>query len=110
MELREQRGILLRIYIREDDRIEGKLLYKKILELAMEREIAGVTVFRAIMGYGSSKKIRTLSFADISSNLPILLEIVDTEEKIEKFIKEIEKIVKHGLITVQQVQIVKNLP
>ncbi len=110
MELREQRGILLRIYIREDDRIEGKLLYKKILELAMERGIAGVTVFRAIMGYGPSKKIRTLSFADISSNLPILLEIVDTEEKIEKFIKEIEKIVKHGLITVQQVQIVKNLP
>lgn len=110
MELREQRGILLRIYVREDDRIEGKPLYKKILELAMERGIAGVTVFRAIMGYGPSKKIRTLSFADLSSNLPILLEIVDTEEKIEKFIEEIEKIVKHGLITVQQVQIVKNLP
>lgn len=110
MELREQRGILLRIYVREDDRIEGKPLYKKIFELAMERGIAGVTVFRAIMGYGPSKKIRTLSFADLSSNLPILLEIVDTEEKIKKFIEEIEKIVKHGLITVQQVQIVKNLP
>lgn len=110
MELTDQRGLLLRIYVREDDRHEGKPLYKKIFDLAMERGIAGVTVFRAIMGYGPSKKVRTLSFADLSSNLPILLEIVDTEEKIERFVKEIESLVRHGLITIQPIRIVKNLP
>lgn len=110
MELTDQRGLLLRIYIREDDRYEGKLLYRKILDLAMERGIAGVTVFRAIMGYGPSRKIRALTFADLSSNLPILLEIVDTKEKVESFLKEIEGMVKHGLITIQPVHIIKNLP
>lgn len=110
MELTDQMGLILRIYVREDDRHEGKLLYKKILDLAMERGLAGVTIFRAIMGYGPSKKIRALSFADLSSNLPILIEIVDTKEKIENFIREIERIIKHGLITVQPIQIIKNLP
>lgn len=110
MELTHQKGLLLRIYIREGDRYEGKLLYRKILDLAMEKGIAGVTVFRAIMGYGPSKKIRALTFADLSSNLPILLEIVDTQEKIESFVREIEGMVKHGLITLQPIQIIKNLP
>lgn len=110
MEVFDQKGLILRIYVREDDRIEGKLLYKKIIEMAKEENIAGVTVFRAIMGYGPSRKIRTLSFADLSSNLPVMLEIVDTEENIKNFLSKINGLIKHGLITLQPIIIVKNLP
>uniref|UniRef100_A0A832LWN2 DUF190 domain-containing protein n=1 Tax=Caldimicrobium thiodismutans TaxID=1653476 RepID=A0A832LWN2_9BACT len=110
MEVFDQKGLILRIYVREDDRIEGKLLYKKIIEMAKAENIAGVTVFRAIMGYGPSRKIRTLSFADLSSNLPVMLEIVDTEENIKNFLSKINGLIKHGLITLQPIIIVKNLP
>lgn len=110
MEVYNQKGLILRIYVREEDRFGGIPLYKKILELAKEKGIAGATIFRAIMGYGPSRKIRTLSFADLSSNLPILIEIVDTEEKIKKFLEEINDLVKHGLITLQPIVVVKNLP
>lgn len=110
MEVFDQKGLILRIYLREADRVEGKLLYKKIIEMAKEENIAGVTVFRAIMGYGPSRKIRTLSFADLSSNLPVMLEIVDTEENIKNFLSKINGLIKHGLITLQPIIIVKNLP
>jgi len=110
MEVFNQDGLILRIYVREEDRFEGKPLYKKILELAKDKGLAGATIFRAIMGYGPSRKIRTLSFADLSSNLPIMIEIVDTEEKIKAFLKEINGLVKPGLITLQPITNVKNLP
>lgn len=110
MELYHQKGLILRIYLREEDRLEGKALYKRLIDMAKEFGLAGVTVFRAIAGYGPSRKIRTLSFADLSSNLPIMLEIVDTEEKIKAFLLNINEKVKHGLITIQEIFIIKNVP
>jgi len=110
MEVFNQEGLILRIYVREEDRFEGKPLYKKVLEIAKDKGLAGATIFRAIMGYGPSRKIRSLSFADLSSNLPVMIEIVDTEEKIKAFLKEINGLVKHGLLTLQPITIVKNLP
>lgn len=110
MEVYNQEGLILRIYVREEDRFERIPLYKKILELAKEEGLAGATIFRAIMGYGPSRKIRALSFADLSSNLPMMIEIIDTEEKLKKFLEKINGLVKHGLITLQPIVIVKNLP
>ncbi len=110
MEVYNQEGYILRIYVREEDRYEKMPLYKKILEMARESGLSGATVFRAIMGYGPSRKIRAISFADLSSNLPIMIEIVDTKEKLNKFLTEINGLVKHGLITLQPIVIIKNLP
>ncbi len=110
MEVYNQEGLILRIYVREEDRFERIPLYKKILELAKEEGLAGATIFRAIMGYGPSRKIRSLAFADLSSNLPVMIEIVDTEEKIKMFLQNINGLVNHGLITLQPIVIIKNLP
>lgn len=84
MEIYDQPGIILRIYVREEDRVGRVPLYKKILDLAKENDLAGATIFRAIMGYGPSREIRQISFADLSSNLPIMIEIIDTDEKNKK--------------------------
>lgn len=110
MEIYNQPGLILRIYLREEDRFERVPLYKKILELAKEQGLAGATIFKAIMGYGPSREIRRISFADLASNLPIMIEIIDTEEKIKPFIKKINGLIKHGLITLQPIYIIKNLP
>ncbi len=101
---------LLKIYIREEDRAEGKPLYKKILEVVKEKNLSGVTIFKAIMGYGPSREIRGISFLDIGSNLPILIEIVEEKEKIDLFLKEIEHLIKHGLIILLPVKVLKYEP
>ncbi|MFN3406728.1 MAG: DUF190 domain-containing protein [Caldimicrobium sp.] len=110
MEFYNQPGIILRIYVREEDKYERVPLYKKIIDIAKENGLAGATVFRAIMGYGPSKEIRKISFADFSANLPILIEFIDTEVKIKAFLEKINGMIKHGLITIQPIYIVKNLP
>ena len=101
---------MIKIYIREEDRVEGKPLYKKILEIVKEKNLSGVTIFKGIMGYGPSKKVRSFSFLDLGSNLPILIEIVETKEKVEEFLSEINHLIKHGLVIVFPVKIVKYLP
>lgn len=110
MKIYNQPGLILKIYVREEDRWEKTPLYKKILDLAKENGLAGATVFRAIMGYGPSREIRKLSFADLSSNLPIMIEIIDTEEKIKPFMEKLNGYIQHGLITIQPIYIIKNIP
>lgn len=92
----EGEAILLRIHIGEDDKVDGKLLYKKIIEILRENDIAGATVLRGIMGYGASSRIHTASILDISSDLPIIIEIIDKEEKINKVLTKIEPLIKNG--------------
>jgi PII-like signaling protein len=103
----EAEAILLRIHIGEDDKVDGKLLYKRIIEILIENNIAGATVLRGIMGYGASTRIHTISILDISSDLPIVIEVVDEEEKIESVLPKIEPLIKDGLITKEKVKIIK---
>jgi len=103
----EGESILVRIHIGEDDKVDGKLLYKKIIEILRENDIAGATVLRGIMGYGASSRIHTASILDISSDLPIIIEIVDKEEKINKVLPKIELLIKNGLITQEKVKVIK---
>ncbi len=105
-----QEACMIKIYIREEDRFEGKPLYKKILEVVKEKDLSGVTIFKAIMGYGPSKKIRSASFLDLGTNLPILIEVIESKEKIEEFLKEINEIVQRGLIIIFPVEIIKYIP
>jgi PII-like signaling protein len=108
--IKHEEAYMIKIYIREEDRVEGKPLYKKILEIVKEKNLSGVTIFKAIMGYGPSKKVRSLSFLDLGSNLPILIEIIETKEKAEEFLSEINSLIKHGLVIILPVKIVKYLP
>ncbi|GAB6073074.1 DUF190 domain-containing protein [Venenivibrio stagnispumantis] len=103
----EGEAILIRIHIGEDDKVDGKLLYKKIIEILRENDIAGATVLRGIMGYGASSIIHAASILDISSDLPIIVEIIDKEERINKVLPKIEPLIKNGLITQEKVKVIK---
>ncbi len=100
-------AVLLRIFVGEKDKVDGKLLYKKIVEICKENNVAGASVFRGIMGYGASSRIHSASLLTLSEDLPIVIEIVDKEERVKKVLPEIEKHIKHGLITIEKVHVIK---
>lgn len=98
-------GSLLRIYIGESDRHEGKPLYEWIVLKARESGLAGATVLRGILGFGPSSKISTFKILRLSEDLPVVIEIVDTEENLENFLDQINGVIKEGLVTIENAQI-----
>ena len=97
----------LRIYIGEADSWEGKSLYKALVLKAKELDLAGATVFQGCMGYGAKSRIHTASLIDLSADLPIMIEIIDSAEYIEKFLPYLDKMVKEGMVTVDDIQVIK---
>ena len=97
----------LRIYIGEADSWEGKSLYKALVLKAKELDLAGATVFQGCMGYGANSRIHTASLIDLSADLPILIEIIDSAEYIEKFMPYLDIMVKEGMVTVDDIQVIK---
>lgn len=99
-------GTLLRIFIGEADKFQGKPLYEWIVKQAREKGLAGATVLRGTMGFGANtRKIQTFRFDTLSEDLPIVVEIVDTQDKLERFIELIEPHIKAGLVTLEKAQI-----
>ena len=98
-------GHLLRVFIGESDKYEGMPLFEWIVRKARKEGIAGATVLRGLMGYGAHSQVHTASIERLSLDLPLIVEIVDTLEKIEAFLPLIEPAVREGLITVERVQI-----
>jgi uncharacterized protein len=97
----------LRIYIGETDHWKGKALYHAIVLKAKELDLAGATVFRGLMGYGANSRIHTAKIVDLSSDLPILVEIVDSEEYIAKMMPFLDEMVQEGLVTIDDIEIIK---
>ena len=101
-----QDGTLLRIFIGEADKVQGKPLYEWIVLQAREQGMAGATVLRGMMGFGANtRKIQTFRFDTLSEDQPIIIEIVDTQDKLEQFLELIEPHIKAGLVTVEKAQI-----
>jgi PII-like signaling protein len=99
-------GTLLRIFIGEADKVQGKPLYEWIILQAREHGLAGATVLRGMMGFGANtRKIQSFRFDTISEDLPIIIEIVDTQDNLEKFLALIEPHIKAGLVTIEKAQI-----
>jgi len=98
---------LLRIFIGEKDSHDGLPLYKAITNICYYNEIAGVTVFRGIYGYGANSIIHSSRTIAMSSDLPIVVEIVDTPEKIDCVLPDIEKIMQGGMITVELADVIR---
>lgn len=98
-------GKLLRIFLGENDRHEGRPLYEWIVRAARENGLAGATVLRGLEGYGAASRLHTAKILRLSSDLPIVVEIVDTEEKIESFLALIDGVVREGLATVERVEV-----
>ncbi|HLG15532.1 MAG TPA: DUF190 domain-containing protein [Blastocatellia bacterium] len=106
MKLAEE-GQLLRIFIGESDRWEGKPLYEAIILKAREMGIAGATMLRGLMGYGAASRIHTAKILRLSEDLPIIVEIVDNAEKIEALLPAIDEMVTEGLVTLERVRIIQ---
>jgi len=97
----------LRIYIGETDRHKGRALYQVIVEKAKKLDLAGATVFRGVMGYGANSRIHTAKILELSSDLPILVEIIDSEEYIALLLPYLDEIVQEGLVTVDNIEVIK---
>jgi PII-like signaling protein len=100
----ETEALLVTIYINSGDHHHGAPLYAAIVHLCHDRGIAGATVFRAMEGYGSSGRLHTTRLLELGENLPVRIEIVDSREKIEALLPELDKMVPQGLITIAEVR------
>ena len=99
-------ALLLRIYIGESDRWKHQPLYEAIVLKARELHLAGATVLRGPMGYGKSSCLHTAKILQLSMDLPLVIEIVDTEEKIHLFLPVLDEMMKGGLVTLEKVKVI----
>lgn len=98
---------LLRVFIGESDRSGNQPLYTAIVEAARRCGLSGATVFKGIEGYGGHSVVHAARIFDLSSDLPILIEIVDEEEKVRAFIPVLDELVREGLVTLETVEVIR---
>ncbi|MBN1531097.1 MAG: DUF190 domain-containing protein [Spirochaetes bacterium] len=106
MKLPEQ-AVMLRIFIGESDRHQNRPLYEQIVLKARELNLAGATVTRGILGFGAHSRLHSAKIMALSMDLPIVVEIVDTEENIEKLMPFIDETVTEGLVTLEKMRVIK---
>ncbi len=99
-------GKLLRIFIGEQDRWQGRPLYEAIIHLAKKEGMAGATALKGFMGFGCKSHMHTTKILRLSEDLPIIIEMVDSEEKINQFLPRLDEMVKEGLITLEKANVI----
>jgi PII-like signaling protein len=99
-------AVLLRIFLGESDRWEHKPLYEAIVLKAREMHLAGATVLRGPMGFGKSSRLHTAKILRLSMDLPLVIELVDSEEKIQSFLPVLDKMMGGGLLTLEKVKVI----
>jgi PII-like signaling protein len=102
----EGTGLLARIYIGESDTWHGQPLYDAIVQLLRERGLAGATVLRGIEGFGAKQHLHTTRILRLSEDLPVLIELVDIEERVRSVLPELDSMVSGGLITLEKVEVI----
>jgi hypothetical protein len=100
-------AVLLRIFLGEMDKCAGRPLYEAIVMKAREMHLAGATVLRGPMGFGHSSRVHTAKILRLSEDLPLVIEIVDSEEKIDEFLPLLDTIMGSGLVTLEKVKVLK---
>jgi len=103
-------AVLLRVFIGENDRDSDRPLYEAIVLKARELHLAGATVLRGAMGYGHSSRLHTAKILRLSEDLPLIIEIVDSEEKINAFLPILDGLMTSGLVTLEKVQVLQYGP
>jgi uncharacterized protein len=99
--------MMVRIFLGEDDRWHGQLLHVALLERFRKEGLAGATVFRGIAGFGAHSVVHSTHILRLSEDLPIVVEMVDTPEHIERMLPIVDEMVKEGLVTVEKVRVIK---
>jgi uncharacterized protein len=102
-----KQALLLRIFIGEDDKFGGSPLYEAIVLKARELHLAGATVLRGPMGFGASSRLHTTKILRLSEDLPLVIEIVDSEDKINSFLPTLDGMMSSGLTTLEKVQVLQ---
>ncbi len=106
MKLPEE-GILLRIFIGESDRYGRKPLYEAIVHKAKELDLAGATVLRGIMGFGATSRLHTAKLLRLSDDLPLVIEIVDSEAYIDRLLPFLDEVMEEGMVTMEKVRVLR---
>lgn len=102
-----QDGWLLRIFIGESDRWDGRPLYEAIVFKARQLHMAGATVLHGVMGFGAHSRLHTTKILRLSEDLPLVIEIVDAREKIDELLPHVDRMVEEGLVTLEEVRVIK---
>lgn len=102
-----RQAVLLRVFLGENDQHEGRPLYEAIVLRAREMHLAGATVLRGAMGFGHSSRLHTAKILRLSEDLPLLIEIVDSEEKVHAFLLELDAMMSSGLVTMERVDVLQ---
>jgi uncharacterized protein len=102
-----KQALLLRIFFGEDDKLAGRPLYEAIVLKAREMHLAGATVLRGPMGFGASSRLHTTKILRLSEDLPLVIEIVDSEEKINEFLPVLDGMMSSGLITMERAEVLQ---
>ena len=102
-----KQALLLRIFFGEDDKLAGRPLYEAIVMKAREMHLAGATVLRGPMGFGASSRLHTAKILRLSEDLPLVIEIVDSEDKIDEFLPVLDGMMSSGLVTLEKVQVLQ---
>ena len=100
-------AVLLRIFFGEDDKFQRLPLHEAIVLKAREMHLAGATVLRGPMGFGESSRLHTAKILRLSMDLPVVIEIVDAEEKIQSFLPALDEMMKGGLVTLEKVRVIQ---
>lgn len=100
-------AVLLRVFVGEDDKHQGRPLYEAIVLKARELHLAGATVLRGPMGFGHSSRIHTTKILRLSEDLPLVIEIVDSEDKITPFLTVLDGMMGSGLVTLEKVKVLR---
>jgi len=101
-----EEGYLLRVFIGESDKVGHRPLYEEIVLKAREAGLAGATVLRGVMGFGKNSILHTAKILRLSEDLPMIVEIVDSLEKVEAFVPTLDEMIKDGLVTIEKVRVI----
>ena len=110
MRVLEGEQVLMRIFIGEADKHNGKPLYQVLLHLLQKEKMAGATVLRGISGFGAKSHMHTAHLLSLSQDLPMIIEVVDSQENIDRVMPAIDNIVNEGLVTLEKVNVVRYAP
>jgi hypothetical protein len=102
----EGQGFLLRVFLGEEDRWAGKPLHVAVVERARREGLAGATVLRGLLGFGASSRLHTTHVLRLSDDLPMIVEIVDREDRIRAFLPALDEMVRDGMVTLERVEVV----
>jgi len=103
----ESKAKMLRVYIGQDDQWEGKPLYESIVMKLRQMDVAGATVYKGVMGYGAQQRMHKSGFLGLSRDLPIMITVVDKEEKIRAVLPVLDEMVSEGLLALSDVEVIK---